>query len=49
VPDEAATATVCGIELPRLAVAAESDALIQVLAFLAPDRSLGLAGTEQRT
>jgi serine kinase of HPr protein (carbohydrate metabolism regulator) len=48
VPDEAASATVCGIELPRLAVAAEADALTQVLAFLAPDRaSLGLAGPER--
>lgn len=33
-PPEPRTATVCGIELPRLAVAAEGDALAQVLAFL---------------
>lgn len=33
-PDEPATATVNGIELPRLAVAAEGDALAQVLAYL---------------
>jgi len=31
---EPSTTTVCGIELPRLAVAADGDALAQVLAFL---------------
>jgi serine kinase of HPr protein (carbohydrate metabolism regulator) len=38
-PSEPSTTTVCGIELPRLAVAAEGDALAQVLVFLLP--SLG--------
>jgi serine kinase of HPr protein (carbohydrate metabolism regulator) len=38
-PSEPSTTAVCGIELPRLAVAVEGDALAQVLAFLLP--SLG--------